>query len=389
MQREFLETELNIMKDKGVFRSLTVVESHQGPRVTINGRPYILLCSNNYLGLADHPDVKEAAIKAVERYGTGSAASRLISGSMTIHTELEEKLARFKMAESALLFNSGYHANLGIITALVGKGDFVFSDKLNHASIVDGCRLSGAGFKRYPHCDIDSLERSLKNISSIAHRSSQILIVTDGIFSMDGDIAPLKEILELSERYGAMLMVDDAHATGVFGKNGRGTLEHLEIENHDVIQMGTLGKAIGSFGAYVSGSKKLTDYLINKSRPFIYTTALPPSVCAASLAAIDIIEKEPRLRQDLWNRIWYFRKELKRAGIKTMSEESHVIPLLIGDAKKASAISSKLFEKGILIQAVRPPTVPEGTSRLRITLMSNHEWDDIDYALKAVKETLK
>ncbi|MBI5681899.1 MAG: 8-amino-7-oxononanoate synthase [Deltaproteobacteria bacterium] len=388
MQKKFLETELKILKDKDIYRSLSIIETSQGPRIIINGRECILFCSNNYLGLADHPDVKEAAIKAIERYGVGSGASRLISGSMNLHMELEERLARFKGTESALLFNSGYHANLGIITALAGKGDFIFSDKLNHASIVDGCILSGAVFKRYPHKNLNVLEGLLKKHSAFNIQHST-LIVTDAVFSMDGDIAPLKEILELSEKYGVMLMVDDAHATGVFGRNGSGTLEYLGIENPDIIQMGTLGKAIGSFGAYAAGSRKLIDYLINKARPFIYTTALPPSVCAASIAAIDIIERAPELRQNLWDRIWCFRKELKEAGIKMMSEESHIIPLFIGDAKKTVEISNKLFERGIFIQAVRPPTVPEGTSRLRITLMANHSWDDMKYAFKVIKEMVK
>lgn len=387
MPQDFIEKKLKELKDKGLYRSLNLVDSPQKPRIKINGKEYILLCSNNYLGLANHPKIKEAAIKAIKKYGVGAGGARLVSGNMKPHRELEERIAKFKKTESSLVFNSGYHANLGIISALVGRGDFVFSDKLNHASIVDGCLLSSAEFKRYPHKDISVLEDLLKKHSRLTTRNSR-LIITDGVFSMDGDIAPLKEILELSKKYNAMLMIDDAHATGVLGKNGRGTLEHLGIKNQDIIQMGTLGKAIGTFGAYAAGSKKLIDYLINKARPFIYTTALPPAICEASIAAIDIIEKQPQIRKDLWDRVKFFRKGLEDAGIET-SGETQIIPIIIGNAKKAVKISKKLFGKGIFVQAIRPPAVPEDTSRLRITLMANHSWDDLKYALGAIEEAVK
>ncbi|MBI5893473.1 MAG: 8-amino-7-oxononanoate synthase [Deltaproteobacteria bacterium] len=386
MPQDFIEKKLKELKDKGLYRSLNLVDSPQKPRIKINGKEYILLCSNNYLGLANHPKIKEAAINAIKKYGVGAGGARLVSGNMKPHRELEERIAKFKKTESSLVFNSGYHANLGIISALVGRGDFVFSDKLNHASIVDGCLLSGAEFKRYPHKDISVLEDLLKKHSRLTTRNSR-LIITDGVFSMDGDIAPLKDILNLAEKYNAMLMIDDAHGTGVLGKNGRGTLEHLGIKNKDIIQMGTFGKAIGTFGAYAAGSKKLIDYLINKARPFIYTTALPPAICSASISAIDIIEKQPQIRKDLWDRVRYFIKGLKDAGIET-SGETQIIPIIIGNAKKAVDISKKLFEKGVFVQAIRPPAVPEGTARLRITLMANHSWDDLEYALETIKETV-
>lgn len=387
MPQDFIEKKLKELKEKNIYRSLNLIDGHQEPRIKINGRERILLCSNNYLGLANHPKIKDAAIKAIKKYGVGAGASRLVSGNMKPHVELEERLAKFKKTEASLVFNSGYHANLGIISALVGRGDFVFSDKLNHASIVDGCLLSGAEFKRYPHKDIGALENLLKK--HLQFTTSNIrLMITDGVFSMDGDIAPLKDILRLAEKHNAMLMIDDAHGTGVLGKNGRGTVEHLGIKNPDIIQMGTLGKAIGTFGAYAAGSKKLIDYLINKARPFIYTTALPPVICSASIAAIDIIEKQPQIRKELWDRVKYFRKGLKNAGIET-SGETHIIPIIIGNAKKAVEISKELFEKGIFAQAIRPPTVPEGTSRLRITLMANHEWDDLKYALDCIKEVME
>ncbi len=382
------EQELSRLKDAGLYRCLSLIQSPQGPKVKINGTEVILLCSNNYLGLANHPKIKQAAIQAVEKYGFGSGASRLVSGNMELHAELEQRLARFKGVEAALVFNSGYHANIGIISALVGRGDVIFSDKLNHASIVDACILSRAEVKRYPHRDLDTLERLLKNASRITHHASRKLIVTDGVFSMDGDIVPLKGLSELADKYDCMLMVDDAHATGVLGANGKGTLEHFNIDNPNIIQMGTLGKAFGCFGAYVAGSKKFVDYLINKARSFIYTTSLPPSTCAAGIAALDIVENEPQLRQDLWDRVVYFRTELKQAGFDTLKSETQIIPILIGEPENAVRISRDLLDKGIFTQAIRPPTVPEGTSRLRITLMANHSWDDLKYALEVIKHVL-
>jgi len=384
---DFIEQELSRLQDTGLYRQLSFIDSPQEPRVKINGKETILLCSNNYLGLANHPKVKEAAISAIEKYGFGSGASRLVSGNMEPHRGLEERLAKFKGSEAALVFNSGYHANIGIISALIGRGDVVFSDKLNHASIVDACILSRAEIKRYPHKDMNVLEGLLKkHISHLTPHTS--LIITDGIFSMDGDIAPLKELSELSERYGCMLMIDDAHATGVLGANGKGTPEHFGIDNPNIIQMGTLGKGLGCFGAYAAGSKKLIDYLINKARSFIYTTSLPPSVCAASIVAIDIVENEPQIRQDLWNRVKFFREGIKKAGIDIMNSETQIIPIFIGKADKAVRISKDLLDKGIFVQAIRPPTVPEGTSRLRITLMANHSLDDLKYAIDTIRQAV-
>jgi len=384
----FIDDELKALKDAGLYRSLSLTQGPQGPKVKINGTDAILLCSNNYLGLANHPKIKQAAIKAIEKYGFGSGASRLISGNMELHAELEQRLARFKGAEAALVFNSGYHANIGIISALVGRGDLIFSDKLNHASIIDAGILSRATFIRYPHKDINALESLLQKHSSLnPHHSA--LIVTDGVFSMDGDIAPMNELSKLADKYNCILMLDDAHATGILGKNGRGTLEHFGIENPAIIQMGTLGKAMGCFGAYVTGSRKLVDYLIHKARSFIYTTSLPPSVCAAGMAALDIIENEPQLRVDLWNRVVYLRTELKHAGLETLNSETQIIPILIGEAEKAARISKDLLDKGIFLHAIRPPTVPEGTSRLRVSLMANHSYDDLKYAVETIKNVVK
>ena len=388
MFTDFIEQELSRLKDAGLYRHMPLIQGPQEPKVKINGKDVILLCSNNYLGLANHPKVKEASISAIEKYGFGSGASRLVSGNMKLHEELEQRLARFKGTEAALVFNSGYHANIGIIPALASRGNLIFSDKLNHASIVDACILSRARLIRYPHKDMDALEKLLKKNSPLTTHHSP-LIITDGIFSMDGDIAPLKELSELADKYNCMLMIDDAHATGVLGESGKGTMEYFGIDNPNIIQMGTLGKALGCFGAYIVGSRKLIDYLINKARSFIYTTSLPPSVCAASIAAIDIIEDEPQLRQNLWDRIKFFRKGLKEAGLNTMQSETQIIPILIGEADVAVRISKDLMDKGVFVQAIRPPTVPEGTSRLRITLMATHSWDDLKYALETIEETVR
>jgi len=353
--------ELEKLEEQGLLRALREVNPSA-----------INLCSNNYLGLADHPALKKAAHDAIEKYGVSSCSSRLISGTTGLHKKLEEKLAEFKGAEAALVFNSGYAANVGIISALVGRGDVIFSDKLNHASIVDGCLLSGAELKRYPHCDMDALEKFIKGSDPYVKK----LIITDTVFSMDGDIAPLPEIVALAKKYDCMLMVDEAHATGVLGANGKGAIEHFNIKEKDIIQMGTLSKAIGSFGGYVAGSRELIDYLINKSRPFIYTTALPASVIAASIAALDIIKNEPERRKQLWANVRFFDKEAR----------TQIIPILIGDSKKAVDISRKLLDEGVFVQAIRPPTVPKGTARLRITIMATHTKKDLEYAIEKIKK---
>lgn len=353
--------ELKKLEEQGLLRSLREVN----PSV-------INLCSNNYLGLANHPALKKAAQGAIEKYGVSSCSSRLISGTTALHTQLEKKIAEFKGTGAALVFNSGYAANVGIISALAGRNDIIFSDKLNHASIVDGCLLSGAELKRYPHCDMDALEKFIKVPDPYVKK----LIVTDTVFSMDGDIAPLPEIAALAKKYDCMLMVDEAHATGVLGENGKGAVEYFNIKEKDIIHMGTLSKAIGTFGGYVAGSRELIDYLVNKSRAFIYTTALPASVAAASIAAFDIIKNEPELRKQLWDNIRFFDREA----------QTQIIPILIGDSKKAVDISKKLLEDGIFVQAIRPPTVPKGTARLRITITSAHARKDLEYALEKIKK---
>jgi glycine C-acetyltransferase len=397
---EIYAEELEYLKRAGLYRSLRTIEGSQGPKVRIDGKEVVLLCSNNYLGLADHPRLKEAAIRAIEKYGVGSGASRLVSGTMELHQELEERIARFKRTEAALVFNSGYTANTSVIPALVGRGDFVFSDKLNHASIVDGCILSRAEFKRYPHKDVRVLERMLVGaihesplpigVSRLTSHVSRKLIVTDSVFSMDGDIAPIPEIVSIAKKYGAMVMVDDAHATGVLGKSGRGSLEHFDLKGEDnIIQMGTLGKALGAFGAYTAGSRELIDYLINKARGFIFSTSLPPSVLASAIAAIDLIEGEPWLRQALWEKTWYLKKGLTDLGFDTMGSETPIIPALVGDAGKTVEFSRRLMDEGVFVSGIRPPTVPEGKSRLRVTVMATHSYDDLDRAIEAFSRVKK
>ncbi len=362
---------------------MKLIEGPQGPRVIVDGRETILLCSNDYLGLANDPCVKAAAVEAIKKYGFGSGASRLVSGNMEPHEALEEKIKNFKGTEAALVFNSGYHANLGCISALAGRSTEVFSDRLNHASIVDACILSRAAIKRYPNRNMDFLESLLKK-----SKAKSKLIVTDGVFSMDGSIAPLDDMACLLDKYGAMLFLDDAHATGVLGKGGKGTLEHFGIVHPSIIQMGTLGKAIGAFGAFVASSKELIDLLVSKARPFVYTTALPPSVCAAASKAIDIIGQNPDLIELLRDNTRYFKNGLAGQGLNTLGSATHIIPIVTGDAKKTMEMSATLLEKGVFIQGIRPPTVPENTSRLRVSITAVHSKEDLDSAIFAIKETV-
>ncbi len=341
----------------------------------------MVLCSNDYLGLANHPAVKEAAARAIGDHGTGAGASRLVAGTMELHMELEDRLSAFKKTEAALLFNSGWHANTGCIPALVSRGDDIFCDKLSHASIIDGCILSRANLKRYPHGDMNALEGLLKR-----SRASRKLVITDGVFSMDGDIAPLDDILGLAERYGATLLLDDAHATGVLGRNGRGTLEHLGIDNPSVIQLGTLGKAFGSYGAFVAGGRRLIELVLNTARSFIYSTALPPAVCAASIKAIDIVEGEPERRERLLRNASLVRDGLKKRGLDTLCSTTQIIPLVVGDAARTMEATRRLLDRGVFVQGIRPPTVPQGTSRLRITVTSEHSTDDLERAVETITE---
>lgn len=377
----FLKEELNKLQKEGLYRELRVIDSFDGPTIKITQREYILLSSNDYLGLTQHPKVKESAKEAIEKFGCGSGASRLISGTNQLHCELENKLADFKKTESALIFSSGYAANLGVISSLVGKGDVIIIDKINHASIIDGCRLSGVNIRVYPHKNMNSLEKILKKSQTYNLR----LIITDGIFSMDGDIAPLPEIVALAKKYQAVVMVDDAHGTGVLGKEGRGTVEYFDLEGHIDIQMGTLSKALGSFGGFIAGSNVLIEYLKNKARSFIYSTALPPAQVASALAALEIIQTTPELRQRLWENVRYLRKGLQKLGFDTMESQTQIIPVFIGKDDKTMQVAKFLYENGIFAPGIRPPTVPRGTSRIRLSLMATHTKSHIDKVVSTFK----
>jgi len=379
---DFLQTELEELRRKGLYRALRAVEGAQGPAIVLQGREVVNFSSNNYLGLANHPALREAAKEAIDRYGCGSTASRLIVGNMELHEELERRIARLKGTEAALVFNSGFQANVGLLATLAGAGDVILSDALNHASIIDGCRLSRAQVAVYPHCDLARLEDALKEAPPKARK----LIVTETLFSMDGDEAPLAEIVELAERYGAMVMVDEAHATGVFGPNGAGIVAKLGLTERVFVQMGTLGKALGGFGAYVTGSKALRELLINRCRSFIFTTSLPPPVLAAAIAAIALAEKEPQRRLALWQNSRSLRDGLKRMGFSLGRSQSQILPLVIGDSQKCMAFSEQLLERGVFAQGIRPPTVPPGTARLRITLMATHAHEQLHRALEAFEE---
>ncbi len=374
--------ELEALREQGLFRSMRLLQGEQSHRVILDGREVLLLCSNNYLGLADHPTLKEAAIQAVERYGTGSGASRLVSGNMELHEALEARVAAFKGTAAALVFNSGYAANTGIIPALVGRGDVIFSDRLNHASIVDGALLSRARFVRYPHNDLTALRRLLADTEPPGRR----LIVTDGVFSMDGDLARLAELVAVKHEFGAMLMVDDAHGTGVLGETGRGSAELFNVMAEIDIQMGTFGKALGSFGAYVAASREIVDYLVNRSRSFIFSTSLPPAVLASSLAALDLVNlaEGSSLRKKLADNVTFFRSALQNSGFNTMGSESQIIPVLVGEAGPAMEFSGQLLAEGIFVQGIRPPTVPPGSCRLRCTVMATHTKEDLAWAAETI-----
>jgi 8-amino-7-oxononanoate synthase len=382
MSADFIHDELAALRGAALYRRLRLIEGEQGPTLIVDGREVLNFSSNNYLGLANHPTLRAAGKEAIDRYGCGSGASRLISGNMRLHEELEDKIAELKGTEAALVFNSGFQANTGILSTLVGEGDVILSDALNHASIIDGCRLARAKISVYGHCDLDQLEHGLKAAPS----GSRKLIVTESLFSMDGDEAPLIDIVDLAERHGAIVMVDEAHATGVFEPNGAGLVAKLGLGHRVLVQMGTLGKALGGFGAYVAGSTALRELLINRCRSFIFTTSLPPAVVAVAIAAIEIVKKEPERRQALWNNCRLLRSGLKSAGHRLGNSRSQILPLMIGDATRCMRLSEDLLQHGLFAQGIRPPTVPPGTSRLRVTLMATHTPEHIEQALNVFKE---
>ena len=379
MHREqWLKSELDQLNQTGLWRSLRSVTTAPTGRVLLDGCEVILLGSNNYLGLSAHPIVIEAAVRAVREYGTGASASRLMSGNCHLYDVLEAKIAKAKGTETALVFGSGYLANIGTLPALAGDADLILSDALNHASIIDGCRLSHATKQIYRHCDVEHLESLLAQSTKFRRR----LIVTDGIFSMDGDIAPLPEICVLAERYDATVMVDDAHSFGVLGETGGGTVEHFGLENRGIIQMGTLSKAIGGVGGYVAGSTALIDFLINRARSFIFTTGLPPATLAGAAAAIDVIRSTPELRQRLSSNVRLLKDALLEKGFQLLPSDTQILPLILGAADVASRFAEVLLSHGVYAPAIRPPTVPEGTSRLRISVIASHTTEDLETAVE-------
>ncbi len=383
-----LQRQLDELKEQGMLRTLRSVSGPQGPRVVLEGREVLLLCSNNYLGIANHPRLVEAACEATRRFGVGSGASRLISGTMDLHRALEERIAAFKGAEAALVFNSGFAANTGILQGLTGPDDVIFSDELNHASIVDGCRLSRARTVVYPHCDAAALERLMR--AEQPARKGRWLIVTDGVFSMDGDLAPLAELVALKERYDALLMVDDAHGTGVLGATGRGTAEELGCLHQIDLHMGTLGKALGGFGAYLASRRPVIETLVNSSRPFIFSTSLPPGVLGAALAAFDLVESpEGRQRRDDLRRLQkQFCGLLERGGLDLMGTRTQIVPVLTVDPLTTMEVAARLLKKGVFVQGIRPPTVPAGSCRLRATLMADHRPDELEQAAGQILQSL-
>jgi 8-amino-7-oxononanoate synthase len=376
----------------GLYRSRRVAEGPQGPERVIDGRRVISFCSNDYLGLANHPAVLDAFKRAADEYGVGSGAAHLVNGHTRAHHTLEEELAEFTGRERTLLFSAGYMANLGVVSALVGRGDLVLEDRLNHASLLDAGLLSGARMIRYPHADAVALQQRLESVSSSTRASPAhtVLIATDGVFSMDGDIASVRELAQIANQHDAWLMVDDAHGLGVLGDNGGGTLEHLGVDHRSVpILMGTLGKALGTYGAFVAGQQDLVEMLIQAARTYIYTTAPPPAIAVAARAALRACQDETWRREKLRELVKRFRSGAQQLGLTLTSSDTPIQPLLIGDAAKAKAASDALFEQGLHLTAIRPPTVPRNTARLRITLSATHRENHVDRLLQGLDAVLR
>jgi len=377
---DFINKELETLRRRGLYREFKTLDAATDRIVTLYGTTFLCFSSNNYLGLANDPRLLAAARDALDEYGVGAGASRLVSGNQRIHRELERRLAEFKGTEAAIVFPTGYMANVGAIPALVGEGDAVIVDRLNHASIIDGVRLSRAKLLVYSHCDLDSLEQALEQARTYGRR----LVVTDTLFSMDGDIAPLREIALLAKRYDATVMADDAHATGVLGEHGRGALEHCACEGEIDVVMGTLSKALGALGGFIAGERRLIEYLRNTARSFIYTTALPASMCAAALAAIEIVEHEPERRAALRENVVALKAGLRAKGYEADHSPAPIVPIILGEPARAMEKARELYANHIFVPAIRPPTVPKGTSRLRVSLMAGHTRDDIERLLSLV-----
>jgi glycine C-acetyltransferase len=382
----YLTEQLEAWRKAGSYQRLRVLESPCEPISRFDGRDVINLASNNYLGLADHPKLIEAQVEAAKRFGAGSGAVRTISGTMSIHMQLEERIADFKRTEACVVFQSGFAANAGTVSAILGPEDHIVSDALNHASIIDGCRLSKAKIHVFPHKDTVRAAEILKELDGAGGHK---LLITDGVFSMDGDIGPLPALVESAERHGAIMMIDDAHSSGVLGRNGRGTVDHFGLHGRVDVQVGTLSKAIGVLGGYVCGSRDLIDFLYHRARPFLFSTSHPPAVAAACLAAFDILEAEPERIDKLWENTRYFKSNLQNAGFDTGASETPITPIIVGEAKTAHAFSAALFENGLLATGIGFPTVPEGRARIRTIVTATHSMDMLDRAIEILTRVAK
>lgn len=377
----FLTTELNTLREQGLYRHLRILESRQQAESRFDGRTVVNLSSNNYLGLTTHPRLVEAAIQAIRDFGVGSGSVRTIAGTMAIHMELERRLAEFKKTEAVVVFQSGFTANAGTVSSILNKDDVVISDSLNHASIIDGCRLSRAAIKVFPHKDVAAARTVLQELPA----SQRKLLITDGVFSMEGDLGPLPELCDLAEEFGCIMMVDDAHASGVFGKNGRGTIDHFNMHGRVDIQVGTLSKAIGSLGGYVAGSRDFIEFLHHRARPFLFSTSHPPSVAATCLAALDVLEQEPEIIERLWDNTRFFKAGLVAMGFDTGISESPITPVIAGEGSRAMKLSDRLFEEGVFAQGIAFPTVARDKARVRTIVTATHTKDELQFALDAFK----
>jgi glycine C-acetyltransferase len=385
-QLRYLTDELNKLREQKLYQKLRVLESEQLPVCRFDGHEVINLSSNNYLGLTTHPKLRARALEAIRRWGVGSGAVRTIAGTMSIHMELEEKIAKFKRVEAAVVFQSGFTANAGTVQAILSREDIIISDQLNHASIIDGCRLSRAEIKVFPHKDLEACENILKEIEG---RKCRKLLITDGVFSMEGDIAPLPQLVELAEKYGCIMMIDDAHASGVLGRNGRGTVDHYNLHGRVDIQVGTLSKAIGALGGYVCSTRDTIEFLYHRARPFLFSTSHPPSVAATCLAAFEVLEEEPQLIDRLWANTNFFKEGLKKLGFNTGVSETPITPVMVGDAALAHQFSRELFAAGVFAQSIGFPTVPEGKARIRTIVTATHTQEELTRALEILESVGK
>jgi glycine C-acetyltransferase len=375
----YLDVELNDLRSQGLYRPLRVLDAEQKAHTSIDHRSVVNLSSNNYLGLTTHPRLRERAREALDTLGVGTGSVRTIAGTMAIHVELERRLAAFKKTEAAVVFQSGFTANAGTVSSLLGRDDVIVSDELNHASIIDGARLSRATIKVFPHRDVGAARSILAELP----RTQRTLLITDGVFSMDGDLGPLPALCDLADEFGCIMMVDDAHASGVFGRQGRGTIDHFDMHGRVDVQVGTLSKALGALGGYVAGSRSLIDFLHRRARPFLFSTSHPPSVAATCLAAVDVLESEPQWMEQLWENTRFFKSGLQALGFDTGISESPITPVIVGDGALAMTLSDQLFEAGVFAQGIAFPTVAKGRARVRTIVTATHTRDELEFALEA------